>query len=309
MSRLWPILIILVAILLSGSGCSLHGRQAASDDGRSLWNPTGSAKAVYKEPEEVVEEPFNPKKITDSATLKLKYAQWMEETGNQAEAKLNYAEVLKKDDKNVDAILGKARIELASGEVSAAEKGFRHALKVDSSSAQAYSGLGLCQSERKEWAAAAESLAKASTGLPEDKTIRHQLGIALVHTGNLQAAQLQFTQSVGAAAGHYNIALILKDEGRIPEAEEQLVMALRKDPSLKDAERWLSELRNTSAQNVSASVTGPSAIQPQITQTAYRNYGAIGTSSIEPAVYVTESTPASTASAGGHSAIQGMTQK
>lgn len=307
MSRLWPMPIILVAILSSGAGCSLHGRQAANNDVRSLWNPMGNAKAVYEEPEEVVEEEFNAKKVTDTVTLKLKYAQWMEETGNLAEAKINYTQVLKENSKNVDAILGNARVELASKDVSAAEKGFRRALKIDSSSAQAYSGLGQCQSEKKEWAAAAESLAKASTGLPEDKSIRHQLGIALVHTGNLQAAQLQFTQSVGAAAGHYNIALILKDEGRVREAEEQLVMALRKDPSLKEAAHWLSELRNTPAPEASARLAAPAPIQPQIVQTAYHNYGAIGTTTIEPAVYVAESAPA--APAGGHSAVQGVAQK
>lgn len=309
MSKQWSTRIILAAILTYGSGCSLHGRQTGNKDIRSLWNPMSSAKAEYKEPEEVVEEAFTPKKVSDAVGLKLKYAQWMEETGNVEEAKLNYAEVLKKDSKNVDAILGNARIELASRDISAAEKGFRHALKIDKSSALAYAGLGQCLSEKKEWAEAAESLAKASTGLPEDKTIRHQLGIALVHTGNIQAAQLQFTQSVGAAAGHYNIALILKDEGRVREAEEQLVMALRKDPSLKEAERWLSELRSSSAQGTAANTAAPSAIQPQVVQTAYHNYGAIGTSTIEPAVHVEESTPAPVPPAGGHSAVHGVAQK
>lgn len=309
MSKHWSAQIILAAVLTCGTGCSLLGRQTASNDTRSLWNPMGNAKASYKEPEEVVEEAFNAKKITDTVGLKLKYAQWMEETGNLEEAKLNYAEVLKGNPKNVDAILGKARIELASGDVASAETGFRHALKINESSAQAHSGLGQCLSVKKEWTAAAESLAKASTALPEDKTIRHQLGIALVHTGNIQAAQLQFTQSVGAAAGHYNVALILKDEGRVREAEEQLVMALRKDPSLKEAERWLSELRNSSTAGTAAYSVAPSPIQPQITQAAYHNYGAIGTSTIEPAVHVTESAPVPAAPAGGHSSVHGVAQK
>jgi tetratricopeptide (TPR) repeat protein len=308
MSKFWPMPIVLMSILLCGEGCSLRGRQATTGDGRSPWNTFGSPKANYKEPEEVEEE-TQPKKITDTVTLKLKYAQWMEETGNLPEAKANYAEVLKGNAKNVDAILGKARIDFSSGEVNLAEQGFRRALKVDSSSAQAYSGLGQCQAEKKEWAAAAESLAKASTGLPEDKTIRHQLAIALVHTGNLQAAQLQFTQSVGAAAGHYNTALILKDEGRVREAEEQLVLALRKDPSLKEAERWLSELRNSNGQLGAASVAGPSAIQPEVTQASYRNFGAVGSSTIEPAVYVPESVASPAQAAGGHSAVHDVAQK
>ena len=190
-----------------------------------------------------------------------------------------------------------------------AEQGFRRALKVDSTSASAYSGLGQCQSHKKEWAAAAESLARASSGLPEDKTIRHQLAIALVHTGNLQAAQLQFTQSVGAAAGHYNTALILKDEGRVREAEEQLVFALRKDPSLKDAERWLFELRSTHGQQVTSTIAGPAAIVPEVTQAAFHDYGAVGTATIEPAVHVTETAVLATQPAGGHSSINGIVQK
>ena len=243
----WPMPILLIALLMSGEGCAFPGRQTAQQSGKSPWNPFGTPKANYAQSDESEEEEEErpAKKITDPLTLKLTYAQWKEETGELPEAKLHYSEVLKEHPKNIQAILGLARTEYTSGNVVLAEQGFRRALKIDSGSAEAYSGLGQCQAENKQWTAAADSLTKASIGLPEDKTIRHELAIALVHTGDLPAAQLNFNQSVGAAAGHYNTALILKDDGHLPEAEEQLELALRKDPKLKEAERWLTEIRNS----------------------------------------------------------------
>ncbi len=308
MSKHGSMSMILLAMLLGGQGCSLHGKQSAMQNGRSPWDSFKSAKASYENPEEVEEESI-PRKVTDTVTLKLRYARWMEETGNLPEAKNHYMEVLKANSKNVEALLGKARVELASGEVDAAEQGFQRVLKIDASFAEAHSGLGKCQAEKKQWAEAAVSMAKASAGLPEDKGIRHQLAIALVHTGDVQAAQLHFSQSVGAAAGHYNTALILKDEGRVQEAEEQLEMALRRDPSLKDAERWLSELRNSHHAQTPAGNSRPGEIQPQIAQASFRDFGAIGTAVIEPAVYVPEVATSPSPPPTGHSPVMGVTQK
>ena len=171
----------------------------------------------------------------------------------------------------------------------------------DSSSAAAHRGLGQCQTAHEQWAEAVASLTEATKGLPEDKAIRHQLAIALVHTGDLSAAQLHFSQSVGAAAGHYNTALILMDQGRLPEAEEQLVFALRKDPKLKDAERWLVEIRKPRGGAERAATNGPSEIKPHVTQSTHRTYEAVGTVEIEPAVYFSESQLSRVQQAGGHS--------
>ena len=301
LSKHWPTPILLLTLLLCTGGCAFPGRQSAQNQERSPWNPLGSPKANYPQDQETVEEELTAEDPKDPVALKLTYARWMEETGNLPEAKRHYAEVLHEQPKNIDAILGVARHEFSTGRVDQAEQGFRRALKIDDSSANAWSGLGQCQASQKKWAEAADSLTKASQGLPEDKAIRHQLAMALVHTGDLAAAHLHFTHSVGAAAGHYNIALILKDEGRLQAAEDQLELALRKDPKMKDAERWLTEIRKSRNAADQVTLRGPSRIEPRVTHTVYRDLGPMGTVEIEPAVYVTSPPKSLILLKGGHS--------
>ena len=192
-------------------------------------------------------------------------------------------------------------MDLALGHHDEAEQGFRKALKLDPQSAIAHSGLGQCRAADNDWPTAVEELTEASQGLPEDKTIRYHLAVALVHTHHLAAAQVQFSHCVGEAAGHYNTALILKDMGELEEAEAQLELALRKDPTFTDAERWLTELRKVRLTDEQASLRGPAEIKPTVTQATYKDYGYIGTVEVEPAVYVPEAAAPSVEHAGGHS--------
>lgn len=301
--KCWTTVALLVALGLSGTGCSFPVRQA-SNDGGSRWNPFDRPKAMYTamySEQTATEDELPLKQITDPNPLKLRYALWMEETGNLPEARKHYTEVLAARPKEIEAVLGLARIDLATDHNDPAEQGFRRALKLDPHSAIAHSGLGQCRAAAQDWPAAVEELTEASRGLPEDKTIRYHLAVALVHTDDLAAAQVQFSHCVGEAAGHYNTALILKDQGQLAEAESQLELALRKDPNFKDAERWLTELRKARSSPEQALMRGPAEIQPAVKQVSYQDYGQIGTVDFEPAVYVTEAALPALERAAGHS--------
>jgi tetratricopeptide (TPR) repeat protein len=281
----WPTSLLLLSLLTTG--CAFPGRQQANNSQQPGWGSL-APNVGYLQGEAVEEEnDFPDKKITDPNPLKIQYAKWMEETGQLAEARLHYSEVITAQPKNIDAHLGMARVDLAQGQIDSAEQGYHRVLKLDRDNAYAHSGLGQCLSARKDWTAAVTELNLANKSLPEDKTIRYQLAVALVHTGNLAAAQVQFAECVGEAAGHYNTALILKDEGNLDEAESQLQLALRKDPQLKDAQRWLVEIRKVRGQ-VGAALPAqvPAAIRPTVKQVTYHDYGPIGTVDVEPAVYV-----------------------
>jgi tetratricopeptide (TPR) repeat protein len=281
----WPTSLLLLSLLTTG--CAFPGRQQANNSQQPGWGSL-APNVGYLQGEAVEEEnDFPDKKITDPNPLKIQYAKWMEETGQLAEARLHYSEVITAQPKNIDAHLGMARVDLAQGQIDSAEQGYHRVLKLDRDNAYAHSGLGQCLSARKDWTSAVTELNLANKSLPEDKTIRYQLAVALVHTGNLAAAQVQFAECVGEAAGHYNTALILKDEGNLDEAESQLQLALRKDPQLKDAQRWLVEIRKVRGQ-VGAALPAqvPAAIRPTVKQVTYHDYGPIGTVDVEPAVYV-----------------------
>lgn len=283
----WPTSLLLLSIL--ATGCSFPGRQQANNTRQPGWGSL-APNVGYLQGEAVEQEDdFPTKEITDPNPLKIQYAKWMEETGQLAEARLHYSDVITAQPKNVDAMLGLARVDLAQGQIDSAEQGYHRVLKLDRDNAHAHSGLGQCLSARKDWTAAVAELNQANKSLPEDKTIRYQLAVALVHTGNLAAAQVQFAECVGEAAGHYNIALILKDEGQLDEAESQLQLALRKDPQLKDAQRWLVEIRKARGQiGAAIPAPAPAAIRPEVKQVTYHDYGPIGSVEVEPAVYVSD---------------------
>lgn len=297
--RDWPTSLLLLSLLTTG--CAFPGRQQANNSQQPGWGSL-APNVGYLQGEAVEEEnDFPDKKITDPNPLKIQYAKWMEETGQLAEARLHYSEVITAQPKNINAHLGMARVDLAQGQIDSAEQGYHRVLKLDRDNAYAHSGLGQCLSARKDWTAAVTELNLANKSLPEDKTIRYQLAVALVHTGNLAAAQVQFAECVGEAAGHYNTALILKDEGNLDEAESQLQLALRKDPQLKDAQRWLVEIRKVRGQlGAALPVQAPAAIRPTVKQVTYHDYGPIGTVDVEPAVYVSNDASADPP-ADGHS--------
>ncbi len=300
----WPILLVLLVIGLNHSGCSILAKKTANQQNgqSSAWNPFSKPNVTYAEQSESIEEEFPAKKITDPNPLKLRYAMWMEETGNLSEAQLHYTAVLAAQPQNLEAVLGVARINLSSGQVEQAEQGFRRALMIDPASASAQGGLGQCLVARKQWPEAVAALSVATRGLPEDKTVHYQLAVALAYTGDLAQAQTQFSHCVKESAGHYNIALILKDQGQLSAAEAQLELALRQDPNFKDAERWLTEIRKVLASASQVSLSGPPEIQPVIKQVTYKEYELTGTETIEPAVYIAESSPPTAQQASGHSA-------
>ncbi len=299
----WPTSVLALALGFGCAGCVIPGRPDANRGpaGQSSWNPFSQPTATYQQQAVDEEDEVPLKKLTDPNPLKLRYALWMEETGNLPEARKHYSEVLATRPKSVEAALGVARVDLAGGQLDEAEQGFRRALQLDPQSAIAHSGIGQCRAAAKDWTAAVQELTLASQGQPEDKTILYHLAVALVHAGQPAAAQVHFVQCVGDAAGHYNTALILKDSGQLAEAEAQLELALRKDPKMKDAEKWLTEIRQVRLSNGPAPPRCPAAIQPAVTQVVYQDYGQIGTVEQTPAVYVGEGAGPAIEHASGHS--------
>ncbi len=294
---------VTIALLLPGiTGCAWPGKTAKN--GAPL-NPFADSQVVYADGEQSADDDYFPnKKIEDPERLKLTYAKWMEEVGNRDEARNHYQSVLKARPKDVEAMVGLARLDLQEDKPSEARHRLETALQLNPKSADAHLEMGLLQIQSQDWDAAVKSLSAASAARPEDRTIRHQLGVALVHTGEIDAAQTQFAQSVGPAAGHYNTALILKDLDQMADAEQQLRLALIKDPKLTEAQRWLAEIqkqRSLQGPVNSETVSGPPPIEPAVVPISYRNLGPMGTVENVPAVYIEDGQVVGSKHGAGHS--------
>lgn len=102
-------------------------------------------------------------------------------------------------------------------------------------------GQTLAADER--WSEAARVLTKAANIAPNDVHIQHHLGVALARSGNVEAAMPHFVKSVGEAEAHYNLGVILYEDGKLEASELQLVQALRKNPDLALAQEQLDDVR------------------------------------------------------------------
>lgn len=228
-----------------------------------------------------------PRKVKDPLTLKLRYARWMEESGHLQEARRHYTAVLEKKPKHIEALLGMARIDERTGRIQAAEERFRRALELSPTSPQAKYEAGRFYAEQQRWPEAIALLNQATLADPANGPCRYQLAISLAQAGYVSEALPHFQRTVGDAAAHFNIAMILKDQGRLAEAEQQLLTAVSKDPRLSQAQHWLDEIRRQQQSNWLQAEQGRTAPASMSS-----NIATAGHSTIEPMPYSIERTTA-----------------
>lgn len=271
--------------LALSSGCRTTAENGLSDSSsRSLWRPKFLKASASQVPEQVPDEPLPS--LKDTTDISLAYARWMEDVGNLVEARRKYTEVTDAKPKNIEAILGLARVDQLSGRPHEAEQGFLKALKLDENSAVAMHALGQFYASQDRWTEAVTQLNKAMLSAPTEKKYRYDLAVAMVHTGDVNAALPHFVRTVGDAEAHYNVGLILHEEGKLREAESQMLLAVTKKPQLHEAQYWLDEIRREQ-ETVLASHTTSAESAPRVSPA-----GA----------------PQSPAASGGHSAHQQQMQ-
>lgn len=229
------------ALLALAAGCQSTGDQSTASNSKSSLSSLFKARTVSSQVEEPEPEPAP--KVDDPTDLSLAYARWMEDVGNLVEARRHYGEIVESKPKNVEAALGLARIDQLSGRSHEAEQGFLKAQRLAPDTPETLHALGKFYSAEGRWPEAVDQLNKAMLSAPAERSYRYDLAVALVHTGDIDAALPHFFRTVGDAEAHYNVGLILKDEGRLNEAQEHLLLAVTKRPDLHQAQYWLDEVR------------------------------------------------------------------
>lgn len=226
------------AALALACGCQATGENATASKSSlsSLFQARTVAATSEPKPEEIPD-------VKDPTELSLAYARWMEDVGKLTEARRHYSEVAEAKPKNLEAALGLARIDQLSGRASEAEQGFLRAQRLDPGSPVAMHALGQFYASQQRWAPAVEQLNRAMLAAPAEKAYRYDLAVALVHTGDVAGAMSHFVRTVGDAEAHYNVGVILKDEGKLDAAHEHLLLAVTKKPDLLQAQYWLDEVR------------------------------------------------------------------
>lgn len=203
------------------------------------------------------------RKLKDPASTHLVYAQWMEER-NPSDARASYQQVLDKNPKSVEALLGLSRIEQLNGRQDEAERLLARAQKLHPDDPLVAAGYGLYYANQKDWGRAVEHLRRAREMAPGDKVYDYQLGSVLVKSGDIAGGLKELERCGSRAEAHYNAGFILKEQKQLAEAEEQFALAVDLDPELTQAQKMLAivqDLRGVKpGQNVAG--RGRPTVQP-----------------------------------------------
>jgi tetratricopeptide (TPR) repeat protein len=182
-------------------------------------------------------------KLTNPVKVHLAYALWHEQQGNQVEARNSYNEVLKKNSKNIDAHLGLARLDMQLQRMSDAEARLQKAQKIAPRNPQVVAAVGQYHAVQRDWPRALEQMRAARTLSPYEPTYAFQLGVVEARSGDMVAALTSFSEAVGPAEAHYNLAVILQEQGQSAEAENHLQQALALKADLPHVQKLLTAMR------------------------------------------------------------------
>lgn len=230
--------VVALTATLTICGCSTFSPGPANVGGNS-WLGVFRPKPKFNE-----ETPVQlPDKLKDERDLTLKYASWMVDRGQLQVARRKYQDLLQKNPKDVEAIVGLARVNEQSGQLVEAEQGYRKAVELAPDQARPQASLGQFLASQKRWQESIDAYNRAVLADPIDRDARYRLACALVHRGDVDGALPHFIRTVGDAEAHYNAAIILKEEGRLKEAREQVEIAVAKKPALTEARQLLAEIR------------------------------------------------------------------
>lgn len=216
-------------LALTGAGCATGSN---GNNSVSSWGPWGSVNGM-RVSSSVPEEP-PPKKVNESK-VHLAYGQYQERTGQHADARKSYQTVLDRQPKNVEALIGLARLDLLSDRFTQAEERLNKAAKIAPKDPQVCAARGQLYARQDRWDLAATEYRRGIDLSPEDPMLRMLLGTALVRSGDVDGGLTEFTRAVGNAEAHYNVAYLLHEQGSLPACADHLTQALQLKPDLEQA--------------------------------------------------------------------------
>ena len=230
----------IAACLLAAAGCATEDTQSA------LRKMTPSFMLSEQDKAE--------RNLKDPAALHLAYGKFQEQVGQTAEARKSYECALRDDPQSVDAILGLARLDQLADNPKDAEAGFRKALRLKPGDAKVLAAIGQFYASQKRWPEAFESLNAAIAAAPKEIFYKHELAVVKTASGDVNAGLALFTQLVGPEKAHYNVAYLLKQQGKTEAAVQQCRVALKINPNFEPAKVMLAQIHE---RQVAADAHGP----------------------------------------------------
>ncbi|MCA9024827.1 MAG: tetratricopeptide repeat protein [Planctomycetaceae bacterium] len=95
---------------------------------------------------------------------------------------------------------------------------------------------------QRRWEDAVSVLSAALEQAPYDDRVRFDLAVALGHSGDIDESLQRFTEVIGPAAAHYNIGVLLYEEGKTQMSRYFFRQACERDPRIEYPDELVPQL-------------------------------------------------------------------
>lgn len=182
------------------------------------------------------------------ANLYVAFARLARESGKLPEAEQQYQLALKEDPTFLPALLGMAELQEQMGHPNEAIQWYERTIRAHPRQASAFNNMGLCYARLGRQDEAVTAISRAIQLAPKNPLYRNNLAAALVEQGRTHEAFTHLSAVHTEAAAYYNLGYLLNKKGQTRAALQHFAWALRVDPSMEPAQRWINYLQQETAQ-------------------------------------------------------------
>jgi tetratricopeptide (TPR) repeat protein len=187
-------------------------------------------------------------KAKPGADLFVAIAHLYEQSGKLAEAEQQYQLALSEDRNHLKALLGYAHLKEVREKPNDAIQLYQRAAKAYPKEASVHNNLGLCYARQGKLDEAVTAMTVAIQLEPKNPLYRNNIATVLVDQNKAREAFAQLREVHGNAAAYYNMGYLLNKKGQTQAALQNFTMAVRADPSMVTARRWVEYLQRSTAQ-------------------------------------------------------------
>ncbi len=176
------------------------------------------------------------------------------------QARLGLQKAIQKDPKNKAAHLGLARFYVKLGEKERAVDAYRRYFALVPKDHEVMHEVAACHARWGDFPGAAGWCKQALGVDPENRGYRKTMAFCLAHAGKWDEGFAVLCQVMPEAHARYNMAKVLQNLGQPDAGRQQLVLALKVDPSFTPAREFLAALESPAAVPTQADVRPAAAV-------------------------------------------------
>lgn len=169
-----------------------------------------------------------------------------------SQARQAYQEVLQRDPKNLEALLGLGQLYQLTGEMDKLREVEQRVVTVHAKDAKAWAWVALRKAQAKDFDAASECYHQATKLDPDNRMYRIHLGLTLARAGRYDEGREWLLRSMREAEARYNLAKMMLHNNEPEKARIELRMAVQADPAMQAAKDELLSLTATASGDVRA---------------------------------------------------------